>query len=120
MQWIFLCVRSLALIPRWGQYQNCNGYPPVCLGASDFYVDHEAAEGLGLPAGGQCTDNPDTGEWWSLPAGGKCAADSPLALWGYSKAAWMADADVAPDSSTLDAVKKRRSIRSYAKKMLML
>ena len=40
-------------VPRWGQYQNCNGYPPVCLGASDFYVGHEAAEGLGLPAGGQ-------------------------------------------------------------------
>ena len=32
----------------------------------------------------------------------------------------MADDDVAPDSFTLDAVKKRRSIRSYAKKMLML
>ena len=32
----------------------------------------------------------------------------------------MADDDVAPDASTLDAVKKRRSIRSYAKKMLML
>ena len=43
-------------VPRWGQYQNCNGYPPVCLGASDFYVGHEAAQGLGLPAGGQCTE----------------------------------------------------------------
>jgi hypothetical protein len=32
----------------------------------------------------------------------------------------MADDDVAPDKFTLDAVKKRRSIRSYAKKMLML
>jgi pentatricopeptide repeat protein len=32
----------------------------------------------------------------------------------------MADEDVTPDGATLDAVKKRRSIRSYAKKMLML
>ena len=64
----------VTVVPRWGQYQNCNGYPPVCLGASDFYVGHEAAQGLGLPAGGQCTENPETGEWWSLPAGGECAA----------------------------------------------
>ena len=47
---------TIDLIPRWGQYQNCNGYnPPSCLGASDFYVGHEAAQGLGLPTGGQCT-----------------------------------------------------------------
>jgi len=55
-----------------GQYQNCNGYPPTCLGAENFLVGHEAAQGL-APHGGQCQANPLTGEWWSLPAGGRCA-----------------------------------------------
>ena len=32
----------------------------------------------------------------------------------------MADNDVEPDKFTYDAVKKRRSIRSYARKMLLL
>lgn len=60
--------------PQIGQYQNCNGYPPRCLGAEDFLVGHEAAQGLGSPSGGMCTTNPQTGEWWSLPVGGQCAA----------------------------------------------
>lgn len=64
---------ELEVLPRWGQYLNCNGYnPSVCYGAESFYVGHEAAQGLGLPAGGQCEENPLTGEWWSLPLGGKC------------------------------------------------
>lgn len=58
--------------PQMGQYQNCNGYPPKCIGANDYLVGHEAAQGLGQPAGGQCVDNPQTGEWWSLPEGGRC------------------------------------------------
>jgi len=59
--------------PQMGQYQNCNGYdPPQCLGAENFLVGHEAAQGLGWPAGGQCESNPLTGEWWSLPIGGRC------------------------------------------------
>ena len=64
---------NLTYSPRLGQYQNCNGYPPVCLGAEDFWVGHEAALGLGTPKGGQCQANPLTGEWWSLPKGGQCA-----------------------------------------------
>ena len=65
---------QIDLVPRWGQYQNCNGYPPQCFGAENYYVGHEAAQGLGLPMGGQCEVNNATGEWYSLPAGGKCAA----------------------------------------------
>ena len=69
-------------IPNYGQYQNCNGYPPKCLGSENFWVGHEAAMGLGPASGdagdglaaGQCVDNPLVGEWYSLPAGGKCKA----------------------------------------------
>ena len=49
----------------------------------------------------------------------KCADDNELER-AEELVDRMADDDVAPDASTLDAVKKRRSIRSYAKKMLML
>jgi len=58
--------------PQLGQYQNCNGYPPQCLGAENYLVGHEAAQGLGSPIGGQCKTNSLTGEWWSLPPGGRC------------------------------------------------
>jgi len=67
---------NVQLSPRYGQYQNCNDYPPKCLGANDFWVGHEAAQGLGLPAGGQCKSNPLVGEWWSLPVGGRCSDDA--------------------------------------------
>ena len=41
-------------------------------------MGHEAAQSLGLPRGGQCTSNPQTGEWWSLPVGGECkGGDTP-------------------------------------------
>ena len=30
--------------PQIGQYQNCNDYPPRCLGAENFLVGHEAAQ----------------------------------------------------------------------------
>ena len=64
---------ALELVPRWGQYQNCNGYPdPRCLGAERFWVGHEAALGMGAPDGGQCAENKLTGEWFSLPEGGRC------------------------------------------------
>ena len=67
---------SLDLVPRWGQYQNCNNYGAAnnCLGNEHFWVGHEAALGLGAPDGGQCVDNKLVGEWFSLPLGGKCAA----------------------------------------------
>ena len=62
---------ELEWIPRFGQYQNCNGYPPSCLGKENFWVGHEAPLGMGLQ-GGQCQRN-IVGEWFSLPLGGKCA-----------------------------------------------
>ena len=34
-------------------------------------------------------------------AAGRCAVDSPLALWGYTKATWLADPDVAATMSPL-------------------
>ena len=71
---------TIELVPRWGQYQNCNGYGDehVCLGANTALVGHEAAEGLGAPAGGQCTNNPEVGEWWSLPMAAECLGASQV------------------------------------------
>ena len=64
---------TLEHVPRYGQYQNCNGYPnPVCIGAEDFWVGHEAAIGMGQPNGGRCARNQLVGEWFSLPLGGQC------------------------------------------------
>ncbi|KAL1520421.1 hypothetical protein AB1Y20_022005 [Prymnesium parvum] len=60
-------------MPQYGQYLNCNGYPSECLGANNFLVGHEAAQGQGFPEAGQCNENPLVGEWWALPEGGKCA-----------------------------------------------
>lgn len=79
------------LIPRWGQYQNCNGYPsPRCLGDENFWVGHEAAIGLGQPRSGQCEDNPLVGEWYSLPEGGHCpqsvVPDGRVCTWRESRA----------------------------------
>jgi len=74
---------SLTLIPRFGQYQNCNNYGPgpppggaanTCLGNEHFWVGHEATLGMGAD-GGQCVlPNALTGEWFSLPEPGRCAA----------------------------------------------
>lgn len=82
---------TIELVPRWGQYQNCNGYGDehVCLGANTALVGHEAAEGLGAPAGGQCTNNPEVGEWWSLPMAAEClgAGQAPGDDCSWKKAA---------------------------------
>lgn len=63
---------QIELLPRWGQYQNCNGYPSHCLGRNDALVGREAALNLGYPQAGQCTDNHLSGVWYSLPVGGEC------------------------------------------------
>eukprot|EP01065_Artemidia_motanka_P025034 TRINITY_DN2993_c0_g2_i1.p1 TRINITY_DN2993_c0_g2~~TRINITY_DN2993_c0_g2_i1.p1 ORF type:complete len:417 (+),score=142.18 TRINITY_DN2993_c0_g2_i1:61-1311(+) len=74
--WITLW--EIEMYPQLGQYLNCNGYPPVCLGNGNSLVGHEAAEALAVPLGGQCTANPLTGEWYSLPPAGLCAdGDAP-------------------------------------------
>ena len=66
---------TVSLVPRWGQYQNCNFYGAKnqCYGNEHFWVGHEAALGMGDVNGGQCVVNPLVGEWFSLPEGGKCA-----------------------------------------------
>jgi hypothetical protein len=65
---------EIELVPRWGQYQNCNGHPPQCIGNEDFWVGREHAEYMGLPASErQCgSSNELTGMWFSLPIGGQC------------------------------------------------
>ena len=86
-------------VQQYGEYQNCNGYdPPKCLGSEDFLVGHEAAMGLGPGAAGQCTDNPQVGEWYSLPAGGKCSdGQSP----GDGSCTWRASRVKTIDSACL-------------------
>jgi len=64
---------EIEMLPQWGQYQNCNGYPSRCIGMNDFLVGREAALNLGYPYAGQCTKNELTGNWFSLPVSGQCA-----------------------------------------------
>ena len=95
-QWITMW--NLLHNPRLGQYQNCNGYPPQCLGAENFLVGHEAGNGLGKPLAGQCDRNPLTGEWWSLPEGGRCrGATTPAG----GKCTWVATRQKTIDSKCL-------------------
>jgi hypothetical protein len=69
---------EIELVPRWGQYQNCNGHPPQCMGGENFWVGREHAEYLGVPAfDRQCgKSNELTGMWFSLPIGGQCKSDA--------------------------------------------
>lgn len=57
--------------------QICNGYPPLCFGLNDQYVGREASFGAKPEIGGQCTDNSDTGSWFSLPIAGQCTRYVP-------------------------------------------
>jgi hypothetical protein len=65
---------EIELVPRWGQYQNCNGHPPQCIGKENFWVGREHAEYMGAPSSQrQCgASNKPTGVWFSLPIGGQC------------------------------------------------
>jgi len=76
---------EIELLPKFGQYQNCNNYPPQCIGENDFWVGREAALNLGFPDAGQCTANDLTGTWYSLPIGGQCA---PGAVPGDDSCSW--------------------------------
>lgn len=71
-QWITQWV--IELQPVFGQYQNCNGYPPKCIGRNNLHVGHESAYNMGLGSAldRQCGSNPLVGEWYSMPAGGQC------------------------------------------------
>ena len=93
--------------PRWGQYQNCNGYPPLCLGAEDFWVGHQAAYALGLPAAGQCGNNTPVGEWFSLPKGGQCAhgvkPDGSTCTWTTTRVKTVDSACIFHKQAFLDA-----------------
>lgn len=55
----------------WGAYSLCNGYPGLCWGTDNFHVGREAPAGI-KKYGGQCSDNTDTGSWYSLPGPGRC------------------------------------------------
>jgi hypothetical protein len=65
---------TVELVPRFGQYQNCQGWGTErkCAGDEHFWVGHEAALAMGYPIAGQCETNDLTGEWYSLPKGGEC------------------------------------------------
>ena len=95
---------EVEFLAQYGQYQNCNNYPPTCIGANDFFVGHEAAYGLalpplsGLPATGQCEKNNLVGEWYSLPERGECNATSQP---GDGSCTWRATRKKTIDSKCL-------------------
>jgi len=66
---------TLQVWSGWGQYAECNRPTPnetgVCLGTETFSVGREASYGTKEKCG-QCTNNTDTGSWFSLPTAGMC------------------------------------------------
>eukprot|EP01059_Diplonema_ambulator_P005824 TRINITY_DN15604_c0_g1_i2.p1 TRINITY_DN15604_c0_g1~~TRINITY_DN15604_c0_g1_i2.p1 ORF type:complete len:391 (+),score=58.84 TRINITY_DN15604_c0_g1_i2:62-1234(+) len=89
---------KVQVLPVWGQYEACNGYPPFCAGGTRFYVGREVAFGI-TDYGGQCsdTDLATAGTWWSLPAGGACAENATP---GDGSCSWK----VVERVKTIDAV----------------
>jgi len=58
---------------HWGQYQQCNGYPGLCFGLEDYYVGRQIPFGsTAVPLSGQCTENADSGSWFSHTKAGRC------------------------------------------------
>lgn len=68
-------VYELSVLQRFGQYSNCNFYPPVCYGGDTYHVGRQTPLGVGN-LGSQCDDEAALrariGTWYSLPAGGQC------------------------------------------------
>eukprot|EP01064_Diplonema_japonicum_P022667 TRINITY_DN326_c0_g1_i7.p1 TRINITY_DN326_c0_g1~~TRINITY_DN326_c0_g1_i7.p1 ORF type:complete len:398 (+),score=112.76 TRINITY_DN326_c0_g1_i7:56-1249(+) len=64
---------KVEVLPVWGQYQLCNGYPGQCMGSNTHLVGRELAFGV-TQFGGQCNeeDANEVGVWWSMPADGEC------------------------------------------------
>jgi hypothetical protein len=66
---------TLQMWSAWGQYAECNRPTPnetgTCLGTELFAVGRESAYGVKEKCG-QCTNNTDTGSWFSLMVGGMC------------------------------------------------
>eukprot|EP01064_Diplonema_japonicum_P022661 TRINITY_DN326_c0_g1_i13.p1 TRINITY_DN326_c0_g1~~TRINITY_DN326_c0_g1_i13.p1 ORF type:complete len:417 (+),score=118.66 TRINITY_DN326_c0_g1_i13:58-1251(+) len=64
---------KVEVLPVWGQYQLCNGYPGDCMGAENKRIGRELAFGV-TQFGGQCNeeDANEVGVWWSMPADGEC------------------------------------------------
>ncbi|EDQ88937.1 uncharacterized protein MONBRDRAFT_25666 [Monosiga brevicollis MX1] len=69
---------KINVIPKWGLYRECNGYPPYCIGDAMVEVGRESSISKG-PLRGQCEPNLDYGSWLSMPSMGYCQ-DGPLDL----------------------------------------
>jgi len=72
---------TLQVWSGWGEYALCNRPSPnhtgICVGKEIFSVGREAAYGIGEKCG-QCTDNSNTGNWYSLPTAGLCSSPSQV------------------------------------------
>eukprot|EP01064_Diplonema_japonicum_P009538 TRINITY_DN17007_c0_g1_i1.p1 TRINITY_DN17007_c0_g1~~TRINITY_DN17007_c0_g1_i1.p1 ORF type:complete len:397 (+),score=78.23 TRINITY_DN17007_c0_g1_i1:52-1242(+) len=64
---------KVEMLPVWGQYQFCNGYPGQCLGENKFYVGRELPFGM-TQGGGQCDEEElkQVGTWYSMPEDAEC------------------------------------------------
>jgi hypothetical protein len=73
---------TLQVWSAWGQYAECNRPTPnetgICIGSELFSVGRESAFGAKEKCG-QCTNNSDSGSWYSLPTAGMCnSSTQPL------------------------------------------
>eukprot|EP00043_Microstomoeca_roanoka_P020139 m.238257 g.238257 ORF g.238257 m.238257 type:complete len:350 (+) comp17114_c6_seq1:219-1268(+) len=78
-EYAYVSYYKLEVVTKWGQYEQCNGYPGVCLGSHGAAVGREASFGI-KDMGGQCANNTDTGSWLSLPIAGACKDDEPMSI----------------------------------------
>mmetsp|Transcript_21397 Transcript_21397/g.27193 ORF Transcript_21397/g.27193 Transcript_21397/m.27193 type:complete len:482 (-) Transcript_21397:61-1506(-) len=71
----FISLYSVEVNTAWGQYGICyNGY---CNGANTYSVGRAASFRV-KDQEGQCSDNSDTGSWFSLVAGAQCTEDQQI------------------------------------------
>merc|ERR1712166_311484 len=61
---------TVELDTRFGQYEQCNGYPGICWGREDFFIGRQLPFGSDKVAlSRQCSANDQTGSWYSHAAG---------------------------------------------------
>ncbi|EGD79407.1 hypothetical protein PTSG_09819 [Salpingoeca rosetta] len=78
-QYEYVSHYKIDVVNKWGQYEQCNGYPGACIGDQLPPVGREASFGI-KTRGGQCTNNTDVGSWFSLPESGLCPPGEKLSL----------------------------------------
>merc|ERR1712000_513131 len=76
----FVSLSQVQVNNSWGQYGIC--YQGYCNGGNNYSVGRAASFRV-KELEGQCTDNSDTGSWFSLTSGARCTGEI-----GTNNCAW--------------------------------